>query len=60
MITGKFGLASKMDQSVFTNTDVDGLLSRLKNHFDISCEHIDLGEAISQYHAIKLTNKDSI
>ena len=31
LITGKFGSASKMDQSVFKNTDLNGLLSILEN-----------------------------
>ena len=57
LITGKFGPASKMDKSVFKNTDLSGLLSILENYFDVSSEFVDLGEPISQYHAIKLTKK---
>lgn len=60
LITGKFGPASQMDQSVFTNTNFEGLLSKLNNYFDVSSEFIDLGNPISQFHAIKLINKTSI
>ena len=59
MITGKFGPASKIDQSVFKNTDLNDLLTKLKKHFNVSCEYIDLGDEISQYHAIKLTSSSN-
>ena len=35
LITGKFSPASKIDQSVFANTDLDGLRSILNNYFEV-------------------------
>ena len=55
LITGKFGPASQMDHSVFKNTDLNKLISTLEKYFEVSSQFIDLGEPISQYHAIELT-----
>ena len=55
LITGKFGPASQMDHSVFKNTDLNKLISTLEKFFEVSSQFIDLGEPISQYHAIELT-----
>ena len=57
LIAGKFGPASQMDQSVFTNTNVEELVANLENYFSVTSEFVDLGSPISRYNAIKLTNK---
>ena len=44
-----------MDHSVFKNTDLNKLISTLEKDFEVSSQFIDLGEPISQYHAIELT-----
>ena len=57
LIAGKFGPASQMDQSVFTNTNVEELVANLENYFSVTSEFVDLGSPISRYNAIKLTNQ---
>ena len=57
LIAGKFGPASQMDQSVFTHTNLEELLSVLENYFNVTSEDVDLGSPISRYNAITLTNK---
>ena len=57
LIAGKFGPASQMDQSVFTNTNLEELVANLENYFNVTSEFVDLGSPISLYNAIKLTNK---
>lgn len=55
LITGKFTAASQMDRSVFKNTSLEELLATAETYFDVESQFVDLGEPISQYHAIKLT-----